>query len=84
MELRTLWEEFEHMATPEARYASALDRLLPFMSNAATEGYTWVKYGVTAEQIYRRMEPVRLALPGLWSYITETVEEAQKKGYVVN
>ena len=33
MELRSLWEEFDAMETPDARYAAAIDRLQPFLSN---------------------------------------------------
>jgi putative hydrolase of HD superfamily len=83
-ELRTLWEEFEKMDTSDALYAAALDRLLPFISNAMTDGYTWVKHKITAAQIYKRMEPIKLALPRLWPYITETVQHAVSMGYVTD
>ena len=42
-ELWALWEEFEAMATPEARYAAALDRMQPILHNLRDRG------GVVAE-----------------------------------
>jgi putative hydrolase of HD superfamily len=82
-QVRVLWEEFERMDTQEALYAAALDRLLPFISNHLTEGHTWRKHGVSAAQIYHRMQPVKKALPGLWDYIEQVVGEAVEKGYVI-
>src|SRR5262249_50705513 len=37
-EFRALWEEFEAQATPEARFAAALDRLQPLLHNYHTGG----------------------------------------------
>ena len=81
-ELRGFWEEFERMETPDALYANALDRLMPFIINHATDGYTWVKHGVSAARIYKRMRPVEKALPALWAYIERVVREALDKGYI--
>jgi putative hydrolase of HD superfamily len=79
---RKLWEEFDAMETPDARYAAAIDRLQPFISNANTKGYTWVNHNVNAEQIYTRMRPVETALPDVWEYVEEVIKEAREKGYV--
>ena len=81
-EYRGLWEEFDEMETPDAMYAAAIDRLQPFINNTLTDGHTWVKHSVTAEQIYKRMAPVKKALPALWGFIEEAVESGIKKGWV--
>ncbi len=67
--LRALWEEFEAHQTPEARFANAVDRFQPFLQNLATEGGTWRIYHPTREQVLRRMDPVRTALPALWPFV---------------
>jgi putative hydrolases of HD superfamily len=74
-ELRALWEEFESHATPEARYAHAIDRVQPFLQNRATDGGTWRIYNLTREQILERMDPVRIALPALYPLMLATVDE---------
>ena len=81
-EYRSLWEEFDRMETLDARYASAVDRFQPFLSNYLTEGHTWVKHGVTADQVYQRMDPVRTALPEVWEFIENVIRESCEKGYI--
>jgi putative hydrolase of HD superfamily len=81
-EYRSLWEEFDAMQTPDALYASAIDRLQPFINNVKTHGHTWVQHGVTADKIYIRMAPVREALPELWSFVEDEIQSAIEKGYI--
>jgi len=79
---RGLWEEFDEMETPDALYATALDRFSPFFANHLTDGYTWVKYGVTAAQVYERIAPVKTVIPKLWEFIETAVQDAINKGYI--
>jgi len=52
--LRGLWDEFEENETPEAKFASALDRLQPFLLNSASDGKSWKEHGVTFSQVLKR------------------------------
>ena len=81
-EYRALWEEFDAMQTPDALYASAIDRLQPFINNALTDGHTWVQHGVTVDKVYKRMDPVRNALPSLWEYVENVINENLKAGRI--
>ncbi len=81
-EYRALWEEFDRMDTPDSKYAAAIDRLQPFLSNYATDGHTWVKHGVSADKVYKRMAPIETALPELWPFVERVIEEAMEKGYI--
>jgi putative hydrolase of HD superfamily len=81
-EYRGLWEEFDKMETPDAIYAAALDRFNPFLANHLTGGYTWVKYDVTAAQVYERIAPVKTVIPKLWEFIENAVQDAISKGYI--
>ena len=56
--LLALWREFEAAATPEARYAKALDRLQPLLLNTRTGGGTWTENGVSEAQVLARYGPV--------------------------
>ncbi len=81
-EYRALWEEFDRMDTPDSRYAAAIDRLQPFLSNYATDGHTWVKHGVYADKVYARMAPIETALPELWPFVERVIKENIEKGRI--
>ncbi len=82
-ELRGLWEEFEANTTTESKYANALDRLQPLLHNTRTEGGTWRIHSVHRDQVYRRMEPIRTAMPELWPVVTGIIEDACQRGWIV-
>ncbi len=82
-EYRSLWEEFDRMESPDALYASAIDRFQPFFINARTDGYTWVRHdGIKVSQVYQRMEPVKTVIPALWEYVEQVIRDAVEKGYL--
>lgn len=81
-ELRGLWEEFEAATTTESKYANALDRLQPLLHNSRTQGGTWRIHAVSLDQVYRRMEPIRTALPELWPLVTGIIEDACRRGWI--
>jgi len=73
--LRALWEEFEAHQTSESRFANAVDRFQPLLQNLATEGGTWRIHHPTREQVLRRMDPVRTALPALWPLVEGAIDQ---------
>lgn len=77
---RGLWEEFEAAATPEARFAHAMDRLEPLLQNHANGGGTWRQHGITRAQVLARMDPIRTATPGLWATVLELIDAACRAG----
>ncbi len=79
-ELRALWDEFEERATPEARYANALDRLQPLLLNYHALGKTWLKYGVTRDQVLKRAYPIKESVPALWEFAENLIEDAVRRG----
>jgi len=81
-ELRNLWEEFEAQRTGEARFATALDRLQPFLHNQHTKGGTWQIHGITREQVQRRMQPIEEGAPVLWSFVEKVIEDCVEAGYL--
>jgi putative hydrolase of HD superfamily len=82
VELRNLWEEFEAQETGEARFATALDRLQPFLHNQHTKGGTWQIHGITREQVQRRMQPIEEGAPLLWSFVEKVIEDCVEAGYL--
>lgn len=82
VEYRRLWEEFDAMESPDALYASAIDRLQPLINNLMTQGHTWKLGQVNSAQVFERMEPIRRAAPDLWSFVEHSVEDSIQKGYL--
>ncbi len=81
-EFRQLWHEFEAIETPEARFATALDRLMPMLHNYHTEGRAWREHGVTSEQVLGRMKDIRPASESLWQFVQALVQDAVDKGFL--
>ncbi len=82
MSLHALWEEFEAGETPEARFAVALDRLAPMLSNTLNNGGTWREHHITRAAILRRMDPIRTAIPILWPLVLQVVDDIERQGYL--
>lgn len=81
-ELRELWDEYEELATGEARYANALDRLQPLLQNMETGGGTWRMHGVARERVQERMRPIARGMPGVWAYVEAALGRAAAAGWV--
>ena len=78
--LRALWDEFEERATPEAKFARALDRLQPMLLNMVTGGGTWRAPGVTADRALARVALIEDGSPSLGAYARDMVEAAVASG----
>ncbi|WP_172919909.1 HD domain-containing protein [Capnocytophaga canis] len=50
-EFLALWEEFESGESADAIFASAVDRIIPFILNAHTSGKSWREAKVSAEKV---------------------------------
>lgn len=81
-EFMTLWEEFEEMATVEAKYASAIDRLQPVLQIYYCDGNTWIENGIDIERELKRNEVIKEIVPEVWGYVETLVEDATNKGWL--
>lgn len=81
-QLRALWEEFERGETPSARFAIALDRLQPLLSNHHAKGGSWKAHGVSRAQVLGRMAPIEHAAPALWPTVLAIVEQNCALGHI--
>lgn len=50
-EFLNLWIEFEAEETPDAVFACAVDRIMPFILNTHSKATSWTEAGVSAEQV---------------------------------
>ena len=81
-EFLALWHEFEARETPEAKYASALDRLAGMLPNAANNGGTWNEHQVTVEQVTRRNESIATGSDVLWDHAKQWIHAVHKAGLI--
>lgn len=79
-EYRALWEEFDEMQTPDAIYASAIDRLQPLVNNYLTDGHTWSFPSVDSSKVYKRASKIKEALPELWGFVDHMLQDSIKRG----
>ncbi len=78
-----LWEEFEEMETPEARFAATVDRLQPLLLNFNTKGYAWLKHGVKRSQVIERNKHIARGSKKLWEYAAWIIDESVRRGYLL-
>jgi len=81
-ELTQLWQEFEARETPEARFAAALDRLMPLLHNYHNEGRSWREHGISEAQVMRLNSHMADGSQTLWEYAEALIKEATAKGYL--
>lgn len=81
--LRALWDEYEAQMTAEARFAMALDRLMPLLHNYCTEGRSWREHGITKDQVLAHNSCIGDSSNRLWQSVTRLLDDAVAKGYLM-
>jgi putative hydrolase of HD superfamily len=81
-ELRELWNEFEAQETQDARFAAAVDRMEPLLSNHHSGGGSWRAHQVTRDQVLARMRPIETAAPRLWPVVVDIVDRNVASGAI--
>ena len=79
---RHLWEEFEAAATPEAKFAKAIDRFAAALHNYKTHGRGWSENGIGRNRVLAVNEYVRDGSTALWDKIQGLVNSAVKEGFL--
>lgn len=82
-EFRQMWEEFDAMETPEAKYAAAMDRIQPYLHNTLTEGHTWKEGHPTIEMVNKRIGPALETIPELKNWYDANIDRAVNLGWLV-
>ena len=82
MLLRSLWEEYEERQTADARFAYALDRLMPLLQNYHNQGSTWQENQIHKGQVWRLNQPIGDSSTALWEIATHFITDAVAQGYL--
>lgn len=84
-QIRALWDEFEAMESPEAKFARVMDCIQPMMLNDATDGKMWMQNQVRLSQVLKRNEKVTLGSQILWQYAySEFIEPNVLSGKIID
>ncbi len=81
-EFSALWEEFDAMNTPEAKFANAVDRLMPILHNYHNQGGTWREHGVTLAKIEQRVNPIGVGAAELGQLTQAILDDALARGLI--
>lgn len=77
-----IWQEFEDQRTPEARFAHAMDRLMPVLLNLALGGQSWRENGVSKAQVLARaVSQVALGCPLAADWLRDKLDSADAAGF---
>ena len=68
-----MWEEFEAAQSAEAKFAKAVDRLMPVLQNLHNGCQSWLEHKVTIEQILTKNSVIEVANPHLWQWVKQQV-----------
>lgn len=79
-ELVALFDEFEDFATPESKFAHAMDNLQPLLLNNSNGGGDWREHGVSAEQVYGRQKKTALGSEKLYEVTDQIIQKHIEKG----
>jgi putative hydrolase of HD superfamily len=79
-----LWEEFEAMSTPEAKFAASVDRLQPLLLNFYSEGHAWKKHGVSKSQVIERNHHIEKGSHELWRFAKTLIDESVERKYLLD
>lgn len=76
-----LWLEFEAVATPEAKFATAIDSVQPLMLNNASNGLAWREHGVAASKVQdRALKKIKPGSEKLYEMVMDIIADNVKKG----
>lgn len=75
-----LWIEYETRETPEARFAQAMDRMMPVLQNLNNNGQSWRENGIRKEQVLEKNAKIGDGSKAIWDYLQEKIDKAGKDG----
>ncbi|MBB5191500.1 putative hydrolase of HD superfamily [Silvimonas terrae] len=80
-QMYALWREFTTGTSAEARYARAIDRMMPVLQNLNSAGQSWRENGIRIDQVTRMNHPkISGMFPTLWPQIEQQLIAAVARG----
>ena len=82
-EFLSLWKEYEAGESQDAKFANALDRVMPILLNLHNNGQSWVENNIRLEQVLSRNDFVEQVFPELWQYLLPQLKQAKQNGWLL-
>ncbi len=79
-EFLSMWEEYEAMKTPEAKFARTIDSLQPLLLAYLNGGCSWRIHKIIKSQIITTKKHMNRGSTILWNYTLNLLDDAVKKG----
>ncbi len=79
-EMMDLWHEYEEKKTPESLFATAIDKLQPFLHNYYVDHAAWRLHDVPKHRVLEKMSIIERGAPTLWDFVKTLIEEADRDG----
>jgi len=81
---KQLWLEFEGAETIDAKFAKAMDRVLPLLQNMRNDGGSWARHNISKSQVLKRNQFLERLAPKLWVYVCTQIDIAVVNGWLRN
>jgi len=81
---KQLWLEFEGAETIDAKFAKAMDRVLPLLQNMRNDGGSWARHNISKSQVLKRNQFLEGLAPKLWVYVCTQIDIAVVNGWLRN
>lgn len=81
-ELKAIWMEFEQAESAEAKFAKALDRLIPILMNYNNDGQSWVEHGIARQQVININGRIVDGSEALWSVASDVIDKSVENGWL--
>lgn len=82
--LFSVWLEFEQAESAEAKFAKALDRIIPMLLNFHNQGQSWKEHNVSMQQALTINKKIENGSSALWVKAQQVIEEATHQGWLRN
>ena len=81
-ELFEIWDEFENGTSNEAKFARAVDRVMPVLQNLYNNCQSWTENGVSKEQILTKTAYIGEGSTVVWETIAAKIEKAFESNWL--
>lgn len=75
-----IWLEFEKEETPDAIFASSVDKIMPVLLNTYSKGTSWREAQITAEQVHTTLKGIKKGPRKIQELLEELIFMARKNG----
>lgn len=81
-EYKRIWLEFEHAESADARFAKAIDRIIPILMNFNNQGQSWIEHGIAKQQVIDINGRIEQGSSKLWDEALNIINQSVQQGWL--